>query len=782
MTGPRVRLGTKAETLARLAPALTTARVLPLAHFTLDDWRRSRTRLLADLLRRDWASGPLIVRSSAVIEDTGTGSQAGRFTSLVGRRGRSQLADAVDQVFGSYDQERPQDQVLVQPQLVDVRGSGVAFSCDPSNGAPYAVVNWSDGARTDAVTGGRSSGLRISYGAFYDPSVVAPSPFVAAVWDLLSEVVALTGEPRLEIEFAQSPEGETVLLQARPLAVATETVDKDAHRTVLTRVARRIAEDTERPARGVLGSRGVFGVMPDWNPAEMIGLRPRPLPLSLYRRLITDQVWAHARHRYGYRDLRGTPLMVDFGGLPYVDVRASVTSFIPADVPDALASRLVDHWLGELVESPHLHDKLESHVVVSAWGFRTGRRIERLADAGFGAHDRDMLSSSLRGLTDRLVRSDLWERDLARFDRLGGARTPAVHAPGCPADRPGCCGPAVAGRLALCAEFGTEPFAALARAAFIATGLLEDLSAEEVFTRADVAAFVGGLGLVSGTLQRDLAVLDREDFLKRYGHLRPGTYDLLSPRYDEAPERYFDWSTPRHVPEDAPPFTPSPSQLRRIDDLIAREGLTFDAERLLRFAAAAIRGREKGKFDFTAVLSDTLVEIKLLGERLGFTPDDLSYVPVDTIAALTGRRADDRRILRTAVARGREAYEATRVTSLPPLVAGERDAFSFVIPQAQPNFITQKRALAPVADIDAGAAPEGAIAFVTSADPGYDWLFARNIAGLVTAFGGANSHMAIRALELGIPSVIGAGEALFHRWSQARMVDIDAASGMVVPL
>ena len=28
--------------------------------------------------------------------------------------------------------------------------------------------------------------------------------------------------------------------------------------------------------------------------------------------------------------------------------------------------------------------------------------------------------------------------------------------------------------------------------------------------------------------------------LKLYGHLRPGTYDILSPRYDEAFYLYFD--------------------------------------------------------------------------------------------------------------------------------------------------------------------------------------------------------------------------------------------------
>ena len=39
----------------------------------------------------------------------------------------------------------------------------------------------------------------------------------------------------------------------------------------------------------------------------------------------------------------------------------------------------------------------------------------------------------------------------------------------------------------------------------------------------------------------DKRKLDKKNFLKKYGHLRPGTYDILSPRYDEAPDLYFDW-------------------------------------------------------------------------------------------------------------------------------------------------------------------------------------------------------------------------------------------------
>ncbi len=53
---------------------------------------------------------------------------------------------------------------------------------------------------------------------------------------------------------------------------------------------------THRPA-----TRSIFGVMPDWNPAEIIGLRPWPLSLSLYRELVTDAIWAYQRDNYGYR-------------------------------------------------------------------------------------------------------------------------------------------------------------------------------------------------------------------------------------------------------------------------------------------------------------------------------------------------------------------------------------------------------------------------------------------------------------------------------------------------
>ena len=43
--------------------------------------------------------------------------------------------------------------------------------------------------------------------------------------------------------------------------------------------------------------------MPDWNPAEMIGIKPNYLALSLYRTLITDDIWSKSRSNMGYKNL-----------------------------------------------------------------------------------------------------------------------------------------------------------------------------------------------------------------------------------------------------------------------------------------------------------------------------------------------------------------------------------------------------------------------------------------------------------------------------------------------
>jgi phosphoenolpyruvate-protein kinase (PTS system EI component) len=71
---------------------------------------------------------------------------------------------------------------------------------------------------------------------------------------------------------------------------------------------------------------------------------------------------------------------------------------------------------------------------------------------------------------------------------------------------------------------------------------------------------------------------------------------------------------------------------------------------------------------------------------------------------------------------------------------------------------------------------------IEGADPGYDWIFTRGIAGLVTKYGGANSHMAIRSAEYNIPAAIGCGEQPYQRIINSKFCLLDCKGKRLEPL
>ena len=77
---------------------------------------------------------------------------------------------------------------------------------------------------------------------------------------------------------------------------------------------------------------------------------------------------------------------------------------------------------------------------------------------------------------------------------------------------------------------------------------------------------------------------------------------------------------------------------------------------------------------------------------------------------------------------------------------------------------------------DQSNAIKGKIIIIPNADPGFDWIFSHDIAGLITQYGGANSHMAIRCAELGIPAAIGIGDKLYESLHEGRLM-LDCQKG-----
>ena len=85
---------------------------------------------------------------------------------------------------------------------------------------------------------------------------------------------------------------------------------------------------------------------------------------------------------------------------------------------------------------------------------------------------------------------------------------------------------------------------------------------------------------------------------------------------------------------------------------------------------------------------------------------------------------------------------------------------------SKPNFITENIVTSKIFHLKKEqniSKISGRIILIENADPGFDWIFNYKIKGLITKYGGVNSHMSIRCHELNIPAAIGVGEESFDK-------------------
>ncbi len=238
-------------------------------------------------------------------------------------------------------------------------------------------------------------------------------------------------------------------------------------------------------------------------------------------------------------------------------------------------------------------------------------------------------------------------------------------------------------------------------------------------------------------------------------------------------------------PEGGAPFALAQAERRDLEALLRGHGLGLTPEELLEYARRAIAGREHAKFIFSRNLSDALETIAFFGEDAGFDRDALSFLEIQTLLDWTTSAQPEsaREHFGRHVAANRELLARASGLKLGYLIRSVRDVYVAPQHRAAPNFVGTGEACAPVARLSAGSSCDvdlsGRIVCIENADPGFDWIFTRNIAGLVTRFGGANSHMAIRCAEYGLPAAIGAGERLFDMAAGAQTLYLKPAAAIL---
>jgi hypothetical protein len=783
----------KAEVLAAVRGHVRGAEIPRLIHFSVREWRRQPRAVLRRIAAT--LDGTVAVRSSARDEDRAGASRAGHYPSLLGVANEPRaLAIAIERVVAPLAGD-PANRVLVQAMARNVVASGVLATRDPATGAPYYVIEYDRSGRTDTVTAG----------------LVVPTAAVvfrgAALRDVravpLRRLLRVTREIErwwrgapLELEFAIDADGGVALLQVRPLAAPRRRVASTRQVAAHLADLARTIDVATHTAEGTRGARGtILAQMSDWNPAELIGVHPAPLAASIFAALISDDVWQRARARMGYRALPGVPLMRLVAGRPYIDVRASFTSFVPAGVPASVATPLVDAWLRRLHEHPELHDKVELEVAQTAVDFAFAERYRDHFAGTLAPRDHATWVEALRALTARAVTTapgGLLARALATVAATSARRDAATVEP-TRAHR--AAAPALLARasrlLATCRRAGTLPFAIVARHAFIAEALLRSAVERGAWTGGRMIAFRRSLMTVARELARDLNGVaagrtSRVAFLRRYGHLRPSSFDVSSLRYDQRAELFRDVRARDAEVHEPKPFVLAARERRAFAMLAAEAGLTVSPDTLLRYAATAIVGRERVKLELTRLLSDALECLAGWGAAHDLDRGDVACFTLDELhAAHEAPAASSPAACRAFVTSRRAARARDGELRLSPLLRGGADLYVPPPLPASPTFVTTcSVAAAPI--LLKAASPAAGVArrvvCIESADPGFDWIFAHPIAALVTRFGGGNSHMAIRCVEAAVPAAIGVGEELFERLWRAPLIELRCAERVARPL
>jgi len=774
-----VDFGTKGETLERLQSVLKTGRILPQIRFTVANWKNDQAFWLKKIKTAFVENSKyLIIRSSAISEDTQKLSQAGHFLSVnkVLTESKVEITVAVNRVIQSFhSQNSPDHQVFIQPFLTNVKNTGVVFTIDIDTLAPYYIINYDPNPpSTDSATSGKSY-LRTLIK--FKKNSFEGHPFEKLLV-MTNELENILNCNALDIEYAIDTNDELYLFQVRRIVTKSkEAKSPNEMEHYLRKIEKKVIK-LNRPHPHLYGKRTVFGVMPDWNPAEMIGVKPRPLSLSLYKELITDRTWAYQRANYGYKDLRSFPLMVSFLGLPYIDVRVSFNSFIPKNINESLSTKLCDHYIDLLLKRPESHDKVEFDIVHSCYYFGIEQNEAFLIKHGFSKDEITQLKISLLELTNNIIApgESVFSNDLLKIEELKNRYSIITNSSLTPLEK-------IYWLVEDCRRYGTLPFAGIARAAFIATQILHSLVRVSLLDKKDHHDFITSLNTVSREMTLDFNRISKIEFLKKYGHLRPGTYDILTPRYDEAFELYFISPSKSSISSQTKAFSLEGPKRDKITKAMKKCGLKGDFFSLFQFFQDAIKGREYSKFIFSRNVSDALLLIGALGEKHGISKEDLSFLDLQTLLNLYGSldHRDLSEIMQENIKRNQKFYDYTCKVRLPPLIKDPEDIYEFELLEGTPNYITLKRCQGTVVrgkDLNSNKL-SGKIICIPHADPGYDWLFTRNIAGLITQYGGANSHMGIRSAELEIPAVIGSGEKNYLLWSQANALEIDCANHQV---
>ena len=780
---------TKADTLKQLTELVKQSKIEKIYAFTVEEWQRSRIGILKHISSN--FNKKIIVRSSAVGEDSTISSKAGSYESIlnVNTSSKKEITNAINSVISSYkikNNNNNDNQILIQNQTLNVVISGVIFTRTPDVGSPYFVINFEEGNLTTGVTKG-SINNTVKIFRKINPKLISKK--WACLIISVKEIEKIVNSDKLDIEFGITKNNQVVLFQVRPLTSIKEKSknipDHDISKIVLK--SKKHFKKLNN-FHHVLGNKTVFSDMADWNPAEIIGNNPNLLDYSLYDFLIMKNSWSVGRSALGYQNVEPYRLMRKFGSKPYVDTRGSFNSLIPHNINKKLKKKLVNFYLKKLINNPHLHDKVEFEILFTCYDFTLPDRLNELKKHGFSKFEITQIKKELLKLTIEIIEKfpKISSNCLSLTNKMSDNRKKiksnlkhSITAKNLVVS--------VEQLLNDCKKFGTIPFSTMARIAFIGSIMLKSLQKQGYLENSFVENFMNSISSPLSEIQDDMNAvinkkLTKKQFLKKYGHLRPGTYDITASRYD-VQKKFFDnvkflkidKKNIRNIKTD------------NLDEIFLEHNLKSNTLNFLNFVEESLVKREQLKFEFTKNLSYALELIAEIGTKLGFSRKEMACLDIKTILKLKNHSFSQIRDVWTRKINQEKIKKTFNdYVVLPSLIFSENDFEIVQYNIAEPNYITNKKLTSEIIHLkyfdEIITDLNNKIILIENADPGYDWIFTKNPSALITKYGGVASHMSIRCAEIGLPAAVGCGEILFEKLKSAHKILLDCENKEILIL
>jgi phosphohistidine swiveling domain-containing protein len=798
--------GGKAAGLGRLVRAGARVPAGFAVEARLRPWTQDETAAVEERVRDLLRAGPLAVRSSAVGEDSAERSFAGLFESVLDVRSADAALDAAGRCRSSASSERVRAYAGAAPavgvvfqSLVDARAAGVCFTLDP-DGRDAAVRIEAVAGRGDALVGGRVQPecWRVYEGArgweARGPAGVLSAAEAAELAREARGLARALGRP-LDLEWAIGADRVVWWLQARPITAARPAREWEIE---------RFCADVDD---------GPVTLWANWNLREVVREPFAPLPWGIWRETILP--------------LAVMPLLGLDPGDPLFQ-RMVPVDLVHGRVYWNMNALLAVPGFGALV--PRLVGRMDA---------RAGRAVARLRRSG--VLTRRVLGGRQLALHARTVAAGLRKAASMLSGESRPRRALRVLEECGEALRSGRPDVAVLGEAALLDELGlfarpeTEPLRRGQQAMGAAFAVW--MAAERAFRRhpdalrllaagtsanpttaiscgvSTLAEHARELGLAAGDFREPYAVLRerlaaRSDgrafltgldaFFDRFGHRCPHEFDLTAPRWREDPTMILDLV---RLGLESPPGETVAARLARLsverERAIAGAVAASPAWRrpLMRFLArqvvACMPMREAPKHHAMVAFERIRAAALELGRRFtrqGALPDaaDVMFLEWSELQELAAGGAPPAG-LRERLRERRGALDRRRAERPPDLLrsdgvpededeAEEADAPGLLRGLGASGGVAR----GPVRILrgpDAGRLRDGDVLVVEYADPGWTPLFPR-AAALVMEVGGAMSHAAVVARELGIPAVFGVREAT-TALADGETVEVDGDRGVV---